>query len=553
MIMKTFKYLLAVILTVGTMISCEMWPDRQVFEGSGLGAVTNLYELPDEGTEIHVDVISTMQYDIICNADWLSTPAVSQDRDGFKVRTETNIGLSRQTTIILAIEKTSHYDTVTVFQNGTTTVTMLKGTEEGTETIALNSEANDCELEVKYYNSDQAWISDYAVAGNDITFTYSQNTTASPRFASIIISYIDGTGKRLSHPFDIIQSNPSDSNMPSSYVDLTEGEKWANSYILSESDATTYCVEPKHVSGTGMSDRVRTAELLWETEPGIFSNVVYNRAENKIIFDKKASAKGNAVIAVKNFTGTVIWSYHLWASGENVGEIEVGGYKFLDRNIGALSNTAPVDVESDAAGLYYQWGRKDPFPGPVNLKSSNGVKRDVYPNVVEIESQQNGVTLETTIQNPAIYYWGSSNSGKEDWSSVQNDSYWNTEAKTDFDPCPYGYVVPDDLQVAALIAAKSSAATYGYVLNCKINGENSTNYLCSGGWYRRSYSSSYPNSQLAQVGQPHYWSTTSQGNGDKHLSYATETISELKARERRWGCTIRCVTLAQPVQEQPQE
>ena len=62
--MKTYKYILAASLAVSAALSCEKWPDRQVFEGSGLGAVTKYYELPETATETHVDVIATMPYDI---------------------------------------------------------------------------------------------------------------------------------------------------------------------------------------------------------------------------------------------------------------------------------------------------------------------------------------------------------------------------------------------------------------------------------------------------------------------------------------------------------
>jgi hypothetical protein len=76
------------------------------------------------------------------------------------------------------------------------------------------------------------------------------------------------------------------------------------------------------------------------------------------------------------------------------------------------------------------------------------------------------VSLETAIQNPATYYWGSHNKNAQDWSDVSNDGYWSTSSKTDFDPCPYGYVVPDKSQIEALIGAYSgTTAAYVYMLN----------------------------------------------------------------------------------------
>ena len=75
--MKVSRYILAAALAVCAIVSCERWPDRQVFEGSGLGAVSKYYELPETATDTLVDVIATMKYDITHNSDWLSTPATS--------------------------------------------------------------------------------------------------------------------------------------------------------------------------------------------------------------------------------------------------------------------------------------------------------------------------------------------------------------------------------------------------------------------------------------------------------------------------------------------
>lgn len=467
--MKTYKYIIAAFLIVGATLSCEKWPDRQVFEGSGLGAVTKYYELPETATEIYVDVIATMPYDIRCNAEWLSMPVSSQGRDGFKFTCQPNTAMTRQATIILAIDKTNHYDTLTVCQNGTTAIKTLSGVEDGFTKIDLNSQVSVTSLEVNYYNGAKEWITDYQVVSDEISFSYKKNESAFPRFASIVLSYKNAEGKSLKHRFDVLQSNSTDSVQPSAetYNDLTADGKWANCYLLEEIQNASYGIEVKHVSGDLVSDKIRTAEILWETAQGTVNNLVYVPADNKLYFDKPAGAKGNAVVTFKDYNGNILWSNHLWASGEAVADIQIGDNFFIDRNIGAIANTAPINGESDAAGMYYQWGRKDPFPAPVTINPDDGVGyiSQVYPNVVTTETKQAGVTLETAIQNPMIYYWGSKAEGNEDWSMVQNHEYWRTDLKTDYDPCPFGYVVPNKEQIDALIKAiSSSKAAYGSVL-----------------------------------------------------------------------------------------
>ena len=535
--MKTVKYIMAVILAAGAVISCEKWPDRQVFEGSGLGAITKYYEIQEGQSEVHVDVIATMPYEIRNSADWISVPASSQARDGFTISCKPNTGLIRQASIILAIEKTSHYDTVVVRQIGTTAIKMLDAEADGVAKIAMGGRVGDHQLSVDFYGNQTEWISDLKVEGTDISFSYLQNDLDIPRFASVIMTFKDPAGVPLAHRFDVFQRNVEGAEQ--AVVDLTEGGKWANCYLLDESGAASYSFEPKHVSGEGISGQLRTVEVLWETAQNTVENLAYDQTTNKVYFTKTAGAKGNAVIALRDYNGNLLWSYHLWATSQDVKEISLGGVKFLDRNIGAVANTAPLAAENDAVGMFYQWGRKDPFPAPSKMNEANGVLSTVYPaNAITLQTKQSGVTLETAILNPTVYYWGNDNVGAEDWSSVQNDGYWNTAAKTDYDPCPYGYVVPDKTQIDALIASRSGeTASYGNILTCD---DGTTNYLSSGGWFRRKL---HATSQYAHVGQhPHYWSTTTVKVDDDCVgNYATDKITVVKAHPRRWGATIRCV------------
>ena len=535
--MNTYKYILAVILAAGAVISCEKWPDRQVFEGSGLGAVTKYYEIQEGQADVHVDVIATMPYEIRNSADWISVPATSQARDGFTISCKPNTGLIRQASIILAIDKTSHYDTVVVRQNGTTAIKMLDAEADGVAKIAMGGRVGDHQLSVDFYGNQTEWISDLKVEGTDISFAYLQNNLDIPRFASVIMTFKDSAGVPLSHRFDVFQRNVEGAE--ANVVDLTEGGKWANCYLLEEPGAASYSFEPKHVSGEAISGQLRTVEVLWETAQNTVENLAYDQTTNKIFFTKAAGAKGNAVIALRDYNGNLLWSNHLWASSQDVKEISLGGVVFLDRNIGAIANTAPVAAENDAVGMFYQWGRKDPFPAPSKMNEANGVLSTVYPaNAITLQTKQSGVTLETAILNPTVYYWGNDNSGAEDWSSVQNDGYWNTATKTDYDPCPYGYVVPDKTQIDALIASRSGqTASYGNMLKCD---DGTTNYLSSGGWFRRKL---HATSQYAHVGQhPHYWSTTTVKVDDDCVgSYATDKITVVKEHPRRWGATVRCV------------
>lgn len=237
----------------------------------------------------------------------------------------------------------------------------------------------------------------------------------------------------------------------------------------------------------------------------------------------------------------------------DVPEITVGGHVFLDRNLGAVANTAPLNDETDAAGMYYQWGRKDPFPSPTSLNATNGSisMTDVYPSgAVSVETQQNGVSVETSIMNPNKYYWGSHNKGAQDWCSTPYDLFWSTSEKTDMDPCPYGYVVPDKSQMEKFVSKISSnSASRGFIIT---DDNSQENYFCKGGYFRRKQSSTH----FAHVGQePHCWTTETGVNTETSGDAQNETIKDYNGAyatgatsgknvvvyARRWGCNIRCV------------
>ena len=387
----------------------------------------------------------------------------------------------------------------------------------------------------------------YVKSGNYLALIAQPNTSREARNFSLKWSVMDNGVEAASASATLVQ------NYYIPPVDLTSGDKWANCYVLSDVEAAYYSVDVRLVSGAKPAEDITSAAVLWESSLGLITRCSYDSEDNKLYVEKAENAKGNAVVKLMDKDGNIRWSYHFWMTntGSAVPEINLGGVTFLDRNIGAIANTAPVDGENDAAGTYYQWGRKDPFPAPVDLKTSyNGQISDVYPSAtVVFKTAQDGVSLETAIQNPATYYWGSHNKNAQDWSNTSFDGYWSTSSKTDFDPCPYGYVVPDKSQIEALIGAYSgTTAAYGYVLNCD---GGISNYLCSGGWIRRKLSTT---SECAHTGQqPHYWSTTTAAGTETSAdaktaeekqfmgAYATDKINNILIYPRRWGANVRCV------------
>ena len=151
----------------------------------------------------------------------------------------------------------------------------------------------------------------------------------------------------------------------SSAIDLSLAAS-ANCYIISE--AGLYKFKTVKGNSTTSVGSVASASILWETfgtdtapEPSdLISGVCYK--DGYIAFKTADTFKeGNAVIAAKDASGNILWSWHIWLTDQPQAQVynnDAG--TMMDRNLGATSAT-PGDV--GALGLLYQWGRKDPFLG----------------------------------------------------------------------------------------------------------------------------------------------------------------------------------------------
>ncbi len=124
-------------------------------------------------------------------------------------------------------------------------------------------------------------------------------------------------------------------------------------------------------------DAWTSAEVLWEsygteTAPadGGVIEMTYDASSRKISVTGKAD--GNAVVAVKDAEGTILWSWHIWVCNGYDAQATAHRYNnnagtVMDRNLGATSATPG---KAGAMGLLYQWGRKDPFLGSSSTTST---------------------------------------------------------------------------------------------------------------------------------------------------------------------------------------
>ena len=198
------------------------------------------------------------------------------------------------------------------------------------------------------------------------------------------------------------------------------------------------------VKAEGAGIDPKSAKLLWQDVEGLITQVAFNN--NRVEFITSGSQGfGNAVIAVYDNVdpnandAKVLWSWHIWCAprpSDRYIHSESGGtiYTFMDRNIGAVSDTGG----DNSYGLYYQWGRKDPFKKPgAPLFNVLGMK-------VSALHELKQVSLSEGIQNP-LSFFSKGTDMRTAWSPFSPYRWENSSRTVDksiYDPCPYGYRVP---------------------------------------------------------------------------------------------------------------
>ena len=154
-----------------------------------------------------------------------------------------------------------------------------------------------------------------------------------------------------------------------------------------------------------------------------------------------------------NGSGEIVWSWHLWVTnydpdtnGSDYNNINLDGdtYYMMKRNLGAFQNAGEsvTGYREEQVGLYYQFGRKDPFVG-VN---------DIYEASDNRETTNSGNWTQVdcgpqapwgyTITHPMSLVRGVTNSKSWVPTVGQVDGYWG-DVDDEQDPCPYGWRVAD--------------------------------------------------------------------------------------------------------------
>ncbi|MDU1893118.1 MAG: DUF4906 domain-containing protein, partial [Dysgonomonas sp.] len=293
--------------------------------------------------------------------------------------------------------------------------------------------------------------------------------------------------------------------------------------IVPQAESNCYIVPPNssiyipvsRANKSALGNQINTnsndwkVEILWQTSPNMLTLTANQATRKKGCFKVTTKAtQGNAVVVVKKNDNTIIWSWHIWISTTPSTKV-FGGVTIMDRNIGALNATAG---NVGSFGLYYQWGRKDPFPTSRSKNTGGYENSPIYNSsgaTVTYPLLNNNGTLVYMTRNPLTHSSGCMGSnGNTSWDNG------TANYKTVYDPCPLGWRVP---RLAAMTIIRNNASSWAGF------GRNFTNF----GWFpavgwRISYSG-----ELIEVGnRGDYWTSeaTTQGNASYYLNFNSATI-----------------------------
>lgn len=306
-------------------------------------------------------------------------------------------------------------------------------------------------------------------------------------------------------------------------------------------DGTT--ATPNIPVGTTVPGTPAGALLVWQSVAGLITDVKYQAGgisfkttNARTQFVGQDAAGGNAVVAVTDAGGGVLWSWHLWVVDSEMTKIAINtgagdGNRYMDRNLGALGNTPESKVL--AYGMLYQWGRKDPLPGSSQFAANTEPTLYDAAGAAMQVSKPNpspGSTVAVATQYPVAFLIG------EDWLSPSNNYLWghisnSQNTKTRYDPCPAGWKVPpwDAYSSASTVTGPWSA-----------DGKGRT-FAALGGWFPAvGYQYSYVGT-LYNVGMNGcFWTSSPYGTTYGYQLYFFSSDVGLAGYDRADGCGLRC-------------
>jgi hypothetical protein len=238
---------------------------------------------------------------------------------------------------------------------------------------------------------------------------------------------------------------------PPYQADTSVADGMTNCYVIIPGNGMTFPVSRAYVydeQQKSFTDALRVdpnntytegfgVDIVWADANVIEDIYVTGKGNKSVVHLKVLTNKGNAVIKIYKINDnakTPVWSYHIWVTDldPNTNEkYNENGFTIMNMNLGATDKTA---LSGMGTGLFYQWGRKDPFP-------ATGAPGEQQPGTgtfttTEVSSNE----LIYTITHPNVFLWRDFDS----WTQpvpIRAELWGRNSGKTIYDPCPSGWRV----------------------------------------------------------------------------------------------------------------
>ena len=278
---------------------------------------------------------------------------------------------------------------------------------------------------------------------------------------------------------------------------------------------------------------INNAVLVWQDAYHLIDpkSVKINGDFIEFYIPKKYICEGNAVLAARDPSNNILWSWHIWVTGETIGassnvaiinrtgsgttynfmKLPLGFchadtrkyptrkvYVTITQNEGTnnVKKTATATIEQSSSTTqslgvnapYYQYGRKDPFCPSDGKGNTFKTLYDLGAASYAYTINSNPTDTKTAISHPYTFYYQKASH----WNTSDSNEFWDVgnasnslydassdkSVKSVYDPSPVGYKTPEP-------AAWTNFTTTGDWTNefAKFNVSNTkSSYTNDGGW-----------------------------------------------------------------------
>lgn len=289
-----------------------------------------------------------------------------------------------------------------------------------------------------------------------------------------------------------------------------------NSQAYNDSHFVDYNNKPIIDPWIKSSGTPKDATLVWSDGFYMFTDVHLDGDYLVFTINKEYMQQANAIVAVRDAIGTIMWSWHIWVTERDINQTHKvddwdnrATYDMMSSNLGwvdgkqvyydprefkftfkqkktgeektmTVTQVGETFDYKDAGSTYYQWGRKDPIVALKNRDKTgvNDYRRlDTPTDDYLYKTNDKGlVTCAEGIKHPNVYYVRSTHPTAWLTDAAYSPKLWNVDGtegdkwvassrKTVYDPSPKGFKVPMPRAFSVFVNGYDESGNVGGSLN----------------------------------------------------------------------------------------